>query len=77
MPIVRVSSRYMITIPRSTRTKLGIEPGQRFVVEERDGGIVFMPVPEDPIEFLCGVYKDGPSLTQALLEERARDLKHE
>ena len=33
--------------------------------------------PEDPIEYLCGILKDRPSLTQALLEERRRDLQHE
>ena len=77
MPIVGLSSRCRITIPREIRKELGLKPGQRFVMSERNGSIVLTPVPEDPIEFLCGCLKDGPSLTKELLEDRAADLKHD
>jgi len=77
MAIVTLTSRFLITIPKSIRTKLGIKPGQRVSVTEKDGGILIIPVPDDPIRFLCGAAKGEPSMTQALLEERARDLEHE
>ena len=77
MPIVTVTSRYLVTIPKQVRAKLGIKPGQCFSVTERDGRIVMTPIPEDPIRFLCGAAKGEPSMTQALLEDRARDLEHE
>lgn len=35
------------------------------------------PLPDDPVRYLHGILKDKPSMTQALLEERARDLEHE
>ena len=77
MAIVRTSSKYQIAIPKRIRIKLGIKAGQRLSLTEKEGSLVLTPVPDDPIEYLCGIYKDGPSLTQALLEERARDLEHE
>jgi AbrB family looped-hinge helix DNA binding protein len=77
MPIVKASSKYQVAIPKQIRTKLHIKPGQEFVLSDKDGSVVLTPVPEDPIEALCGYYKGGPSMTKELLEERARDLEHE
>lgn len=77
MQIVRTSHKYQIAIPKSVRDKLGIKPGQELLVDEKDGAIVLTPVPPDPIQFLCGIFKGEPSLTKELLEERARDLEHE
>ena len=47
------------------------------MVEEKRGSIVVTPVPPDPIKFLRGILKGGPSPTKELLEERARDLEIE
>lgn len=77
MSMVRASSRYQIAIPKRVREKLHIKPGQRLAVTERNGSIVLTPVPDDPIAFLRGAIKGGPSLTEELLHERARDLEHE
>ena len=77
MSVVFVSSTYRVTLPRDIREKLCITPRQRFAVTERDGSIVLTPVPDDPIGFLRGCLAGGPSLTQELLQERARDLQHE
>lgn len=77
MPIVALSSKHQFTIPKEIRTKLEIKPGQRFLMSDRNGSIVLTPVPDDPIEFLCGCLKDGPSLTKELLEDRAADLRHD
>lgn len=77
MSIVRASSKYQIAIPKRIRAKLGIKAGQRLSMTERDGGIFLAPLPDDPVEFLCGILKDKPSMTRELLEERARDLEHE
>jgi len=77
MSIVRASSKYQIAIPKRIRTKLGVKPGQRLMVTEKEGSVVLTPVPTDPVEYLCGVYKGEPSLTQELLKERARDRAHE
>jgi hypothetical protein len=39
--------------------------------EKNHGGHV--PVPRNPVEDFCGIFKDGPSLTQALLAEREKE----
>jgi len=72
-----VSSNYRITIPRALRAKLGIRPGQKLWLREQDGSMIMVPVPADPISFLCGAFRGGPSMTKELLEERARDLASE
>ena len=77
MPIVRASSKYQIAIPKAIRSKLGIKVGQRFAVKDVDGAIELIPIPDDPIEYLCGIFKGEPSMAAELLEERKRDLEHE
>jgi len=73
MQEVRVSSNYRITIPEPIRSKLGIVPGRKLDISEGDGVIVLTPIPLDPVEFLCGIFKDQPSLTEELLAERKLD----
>lgn len=77
MNVVKASSKYQIAIPKKTRVKLGITPGQKFAVADENGVVTLIPIPEDPIEYFYGRYKGGPSMTKELLEERARDLEHE
>lgn len=77
MNVVKASSKYQIAIPKKTRVKLGIQPGQQFTITDEHGVITLIPLPADPIAFLRGRYKGKPSMTKALLEERARDLEHE
>ncbi len=77
MPVVRTSSKYQIAIPKTIRTRLHIKPGQKLSVSEADGSIVITPIPPDPVEFLYGILEGGPSMTEALLRERKRDLEHE
>ena len=33
--------------------------------------------PEDPVEYFCGIFKGGPSLTKALLRDRKEERKRE
>lgn len=77
MPIVRASSKFQIAIPKAIRNKLRIKPGQKLAVSESDGLIVLTPIPPDPVEFLCGILKDEPSMTEELIKDRKRDLEHE
>ena len=49
----------------------------RFSVTTEGHSVLLTPVPDDPISYLCGIFEDGPSLTQDLLEERRRDPEHE
>ncbi|MDO8587388.1 MAG: AbrB/MazE/SpoVT family DNA-binding domain-containing protein [Armatimonadota bacterium] len=77
MSVVRASSKYQVAIPKAIRSKLHIRPGQKLAISEADGMIILTPIPADPIEFLCGIFKDKPSMTEELLKERKRDLEHE
>lgn len=77
MNVVRASSKYQIAIPKSIRTKLNIKPGQQLTISEEDGVIIITPVPPDPADFLCGIFKGEPSMREELMNEKKRDLKHE
>jgi len=77
MAIVTISSKYQVVIPKPLRKKLKMRPGQKLSVLEQKGYLALVPVPDDPIEYLCGIAKGEPSMTEELLKERARDLEHE
>ena len=77
MSIVRASSKFQIAIPKAIRSKLGIKAGQRFLVADTNGTISLTPIPPDPVEYLCGVFEDGPSMTAELVRERKTDLERE
>jgi AbrB family looped-hinge helix DNA binding protein len=77
MAIVRMSSKYQIGIPGSVRKKLGMRPGQKLSVIAEDGRILLVPVPDDPIDYLCGAAQGEPSMTEELLRDRSDDVEHE
>lgn len=54
MEEITVTRKYQITIPRKTRTKLGIEIGDKLLIRE-EGKRIIIEVPEkmtDPSEYL-------------------------
>lgn len=77
MTVVITSSRGQIVIPRAIRKKLHIVPGKKILVKAEENRAVLMPLPDDPVEEFCGVFKAGPSLTKALLAERKKDRERE
>ncbi len=78
MSIVTTSPKGQVVIPKKEREKLGIKPGSKVIVEAVRGHIEIHPLPDDPIEYLCGIFKDYPgSLTEALLKERKKELERE
>jgi AbrB family looped-hinge helix DNA binding protein len=78
MPTVTVSSKGQLVIPKEVREALGIKPKQKVVLKVVQGHAEIEPLPEDPIEYLCGIFKDHPvSLTAELLKDRQEDKKHE
>ncbi|MDH5203539.1 MAG: AbrB/MazE/SpoVT family DNA-binding domain-containing protein [Nitrospirota bacterium] len=77
MPVVTTSAKGQVVIPKNEREKLGIKPGSKVAVETVNDHIEIHPLPEDPIEYFCGIFKDGPSLTKALLKDRKENLRRE
>ena len=74
MPVVKTHTKGQIIMPKEIRDKLGIKPGTVVSVSVVDDHVEIRPLPDDPIEFLTGIFKDHPrSLAKELLEERKRD----
>ncbi len=61
--VVTVSPKYQVVIPLSIRKSLGIKPGQKIELRERDGYVEL--VPRRPITayrgFLRGIETDVPN----------------
>jgi AbrB family looped-hinge helix DNA binding protein len=77
MATVTTSAKGQVVIPKKQRETVGIKPGARVMVEAVKDHIEIRPVPEDPVEHFCGIFKEGSSLTQALLRDRKEELRHE
>jgi AbrB family looped-hinge helix DNA binding protein len=74
---VRVSKKGWIVIPKALRERYGLHPGTRVALVEYAGTLALVPLPEDFLTSMRGFLKDGPSLTEALLEERRREFERE
>ncbi len=77
MSVVRMLAKGQIVIPKAVRQTVGIKPGSRLHVTVHGKQILLSPLPGDPIRALRGIAKGGPSLTNALLEDRKEDLDRE
>ena len=76
MAIVKTHAKGQIIIPKIIRDKLGIKPGSSLSVKLVGDHAEIRPLPDDPIEFLTGVFVDYPgSMSSELLEERRNDDK--
>lgn len=72
----KVSAKGWVVIPAPLRKKYGLEPGSTVEILDAEGKII-LPGMKDPIEETRGMLAEGPSLTQKLLVERAKDLERE
>ena len=77
MPTVIASPKCQVVIPKKEREKIGLKPGSRVQVEAVGDHIEIRPVPQDPVDHYCGIFKGGPSMAKALLKEREADRKRE
>jgi AbrB family looped-hinge helix DNA binding protein len=55
MKSVRLSTKYQVVLPRSSRERLGLRPGMKRTVLEK-GGVILL-VPERPMRAFRGVAK--------------------
>lgn len=74
---VKISKKGWIVIPRAIRARHGLKAGDRVQVVDYAGHIAIFPALEDPVRQSRGLFKDGPSLVQALIEERHREQERE
>jgi len=77
MSIVTTSAKGQVVIPKKEREKVGIKPGTKVIARTVEDHIEIKPLPEDPVESYCGIFKKGSSLTKALLKERKKDFDRE
>lgn len=74
MPIVKIHAKGQIIIPKEIRNRLGIKPGKEVSIRLVNDHVEIRPLPDDPIEFLTGIFKEHPkSMAGELLEERKKD----
>jgi AbrB family looped-hinge helix DNA binding protein len=74
---LKVSQKGWVVIPAEIRKKYNLGPGSKLEIVDYGGVIALIPALENPIEQGFGLLKGGPSLTQALLEERKQELERE
>jgi AbrB family looped-hinge helix DNA binding protein len=72
-----VTTKGQLVVPAKLRRKLGIKPGTKVCFVERGNEILFQPVTKEYIRSVCGMLKSDTSVTDELLEERAKDKKRE
>ena len=77
MYTVTVSAKGWVVIPKPIRERHGLKKGSRVQVVDYGQMLAIVPLPDDPVEALHGMLKDGPSLTNDLLAEHARDRAKE
>ncbi len=78
MPVVTISSKGQLVIPKEIREALGIKSKQKLLLKLAKDHVEIESLPEDPIEHLCGIFKDHPvSLTAELLKDREEDKRRE
>lgn len=76
MTTAKVSKKGWIVIPKETRDRYGIKPGDEVVILDYGRGISIFPALKDPIRQARGMLKGGKSMKEFLEEKRA-DLEEE
>lgn len=72
-----VSAKGWVVIPKALREKHGLKKGSSVQVVDYGDLLGIVPLPDDPVEALRGMLKEGPSLTTDLLAERALERERE
>ncbi len=75
--VITVSGKGQIVIPREVRRRLQILPGRKLLIKVEGDSAVMTPLPDDPVEHFCGIFKEGLLLTEGLLEERRKERDSE
>ena len=77
MPVVQMSPKGQILIPKKLREKYGVRPGAKVQLIETPEGIVITTAPQDPIAAACGFLQGSFSLTEDLREEHRKEFDRE
>ena len=74
MSVVKTHAKGQIIIPKVIRDHLGIRPGKKLSVQLVNDHIEIRPLPDDPVGYLTGIFKNhSASMADELLKERRDD----
>lgn len=76
MATAKMSKKGWVVIPAEYRRRYGLKPGDTILIVDYGGVLALVPPLDDPIRQAQGMLQ-GTSLTEALLEERARERERE
>ncbi len=68
-----VSVRGQAVIPQEIREEFGIKPNTKLAWSTRNGVIIVVPIPEDPVKASLGILKDTGFTFDDFLDERRRE----
>ena len=77
MHTTTVSAKGWVVIPKPIREKHGLKKGSRVQVLDYGEILAIVPIPDDPIQALHGMFEGEPSLTRELLAERELERARE
>lgn len=77
MIVSTVSKKGWVVIPKEHRIRHNLHPGSQVIFVEYGEILAIVPIPQDPLEALHGMFAQGESLTEMLLEARQEDLRRE
>ena len=72
-----VSAKGWVVIPKAIRERYGLEQGSRVQVLDYGQMVAIVPLPDDPVEALHGMFEGELSLTGELLAERREERARE
>lgn len=75
--LTKISTRWQTVVPKEAREELGIGPDWSLSWEVRDGLLLVVPIPPDPVRASFGMLKGSGLSVEELLEERRRDRERE
>ena len=77
MPILQLSEKGQILIPRRLRDRMGLKAGSSVQLIEEDDHLILKVVPPDPIAASTGFLDIKGSLTKELLGEHQKEARRE
>jgi bifunctional DNA-binding transcriptional regulator/antitoxin component of YhaV-PrlF toxin-antitoxin module len=75
--LTKISTRWQTVVPKEAREELGIGPDWSLSWEVREGVLLVVPIPPDPVRASLGMFKSDTSMVEDLLAERRRDRERE
>ena len=72
---ITMTSKGQVVIPARFRKTLGMKPGTRISVQQRDGQLIFQPVTDEYIDSLFGILGDTTGMIESLKRDHELEDK--